>query len=147
MALQTVYILHTTDLNRSTFDAVRAIVASQLPACRCVEQPVGGNTQAEWEAVLRPLIRPGEGTLLLTLSDCGPTDPVPDATTAFCTRFLPGFSTLLRTHTREALLWRNTAGLCGQTLLINLPTSAEAVEQGFPRLFPAIPNAILLASR
>ncbi|WP_019989490.1 hypothetical protein [Rudanella lutea] len=149
MALQTVYILYASAMSRAVLDTVRAVLAEQLPACPCVEQPVGGrgNTPAEWEGLLQSLIRPGEGTLLLTLSDCGPTDPVPDATTALCTRLLPGFGALIRTGLPEALLWRNTAGLCGQTLLLNLPASAEAIEQRLPRLFPAIPNAVMLAGR
>jgi molybdopterin adenylyltransferase len=147
VALQTVYILYTSAMGRAVLDTVRAVLAEQLPACPCVEQPVEGATPAEWEGLLQSLIRPDEGTLLLTLSDCSPTDPVPDATTALCTRFLPGFGTLIRTGLPEALLWRNTAGLCGQTLLLNLPASAEAIEQRLPRLFPAIPNAVMLAGR
>lgn len=105
---------------------------------------------ADLEHSLRDLSARTPGQLILTLSSLDPTDFVPYSTRLVCQKLFPGFGTLIRQAALPtnpaALLWNNTAGLCGQTLIVNLPDDAEVIRGSLPLLFPAIPNAIRLAS-
>ncbi len=86
--------------------------------------------------------------LILT---CGGTGPAPrdvtvEATEAVCSKILPGFGELMRKVSLEkvptAILSRQTAGIFGQTLLVNLPGKPSAIEECLQAVFPAIPYCI-----
>ncbi|WP_374378255.1 molybdopterin adenylyltransferase [Pseudomonas fluvialis] len=117
---------------------------------------------SSWEAVYRvipdeqPLI---ESTLIeladqhgccliVTTGGTGPAarDVTPEATEAVCQRMMPGFGELMRSeslkYVRTAILSRQTAGLRGQCLIINLPGKPKAIRQCLDAVFPAVPYCI-----
>lgn len=115
-----------------------------------------------WEAVRRvipdeqPLIErtlcelaDTEGcSLIVTTGGTGPSprDVTPEATTAVCARLMPGFGELMRTVSlREvptAILSRQTAGLRGSCLIVNLPGKPSAIRTCLDAVFPAIPYCL-----
>jgi len=72
----------------------------------------------------------------------GPRDVTPEATLAVIERRLDGVEEALRAFGQDrmpmAMLSRGVAGVRGKTLIINLPGSRSAVEDGMNALFPAI---------
>ena len=100
-----------------------------------------------WEAVARVI--PDEGDViedtLIALADeedCGlilttggtgpaPRDVTPEATEAVCDKMMPGFGELMRTKSLEqvptAILSRQTAGIRGASLIVNLPGKPTAI--------------------
>ncbi len=62
-----------------------------------------------------------------------PRDVTPEATLAVCDRLAPGIAEAVRaysmTKTPTAMLSRATAGIRGETLIINLPGSPKAVRE------------------
>ena len=65
--------------------------------------------------------------LIFTTGGTGPAprDLTPEATAAACTRMMPGFGELMRAESLKqvptAILSRQTAGIRGKTLIVNLP--------------------------
>lgn len=94
-----------------------------------------------------------EGCLLVfTLGGIGPTvaDVVPEAIHAVCPKLVPGFGERIRQDARTvdptALLLRPAAGIRQQSLVVSLPAGLTTLRACLPALFPAIPNAVFLAS-
>jgi molybdenum cofactor synthesis domain-containing protein len=86
--------------------------------------------------------------LILTTGGTGfsPRDVTPEATEAVVEREAPGLAEAMRREgakaTPHAMLSRATAGIRGQTLIVNLPGSTRAVQEGLEVIFPALPHAI-----
>lgn len=86
--------------------------------------------------------------LIVTSGGTGPAlrDVTPEATTAVCSRMMPGFGELMRSvslkYVPTAILSRQVAGLRGSTLIINLPGKPKAIRQCLEAVFPAIPYCI-----
>ena len=86
--------------------------------------------------------------LLLTTGGTGfsPRDFTPEATELVCDRKVPGIPEMLRYRSSEkvkaAWLSRGTAGIKGNTLVINLPGSVKAVTECIEFLLPILPHAI-----
>lgn len=86
--------------------------------------------------------------LIVTTGGTGPAlrDVTPEATEAVCQKMLPGFGELMRQESLKyvptAILSRQTAGIRGRTLLLNLPGRPRAIEQCLSVVFPAIPYCI-----
>jgi len=86
--------------------------------------------------------------LVVTTGGTGPTtrDVTPEATLAVCEKILPGFGELMRStslrHVSTAILSRQTAGIRGQTLIVNLPGRPKAIRENLEAVFPAIPYCI-----
>jgi molybdopterin adenylyltransferase len=86
--------------------------------------------------------------LVVTTGGTGPAarDVTPEATLAVCEKELPGFGELMRTISLEkvptAILSRQTAGIRGRTLIVNLPGRPQAIEECLSAVFPAIPYCI-----
>ena len=115
-----------------------------------------------WEAVARvipdeqPLIEQTlielcdvEGcSLVVTTGGTGPAlrDVTPEATEAVCEKMLPGFGELMRTASLKfvptAILSRQTAGIRGRSLILNLPGKPSAIDDCLNAVFPAIPYCI-----
>jgi len=115
-----------------------------------------------WEAVARvipdeqPLIEQTlielcdvEGcSLVVTTGGTGPAlrDVTPEATEAVCEKMLPGFGELMRTASLKfvptAILSRQTAGIRGRSLLLNLPGKPSAIDDCLNAVSPAIPYCI-----
>ena len=89
-----------------------------------------------------------EVCLLITTGGTGPAlrDVTPEATEAVCQKMLPGFGELMRSvslqYVPTAILSRQTAGICNQTLIVNLPGKPKAIRQCLEAVFPAIPYCI-----
>jgi molybdopterin adenylyltransferase len=86
--------------------------------------------------------------LILSTGGTGPAprDLTPEATEAACTRMMPGFGELMRTKSLEqvptAILSRQTAGIRGQTLIVNLPGRPASIRVCLAAVFPAIPYCV-----
>jgi len=86
--------------------------------------------------------------LVVTTGGTGPSprDVTPEATTAVCDKMLPGFGEVMRTaslkYVPTAILSRQTAGVRGHTLIVNLPGRPKAIRENLEVVFPAIPYCI-----
>lgn len=86
--------------------------------------------------------------LIVTTGGTGPAprDVTPEATEQVCTRMLPGFGELMRQESLKyvptAILSRQTAGICGRALVVNLPGRPKSIRQCLDAVFPAIPYCI-----
>ena len=73
-------------------------------------------------------------------------DVTPEATEAVCAKMLPGFGELMRTASLKfvptAILSRQTAGIRGRGLIINLPGKPSAIDDCLQAVFPAVPYCI-----
>jgi molybdopterin adenylyltransferase len=101
-------------------------------------------------ATLRDLAD-GEGcNLIVTTGGTGPAlrDVTPEATEAVCTRMMPGYGELMRAVSLRtvptAILSRQTAGIRGSTLIINLPGKPAAIAECLGAVLPATPYCIEL---
>jgi molybdopterin adenylyltransferase len=91
----------------------------------------------------------GEGCcLVITTGSTGPAarDIAPEATEDVCDRMMPGFGEVMRKVSLEkvptAILSRQTAGLRGSSLIVNLPGQPKAIAECLDAVFPAIPYCI-----
>lgn len=115
-----------------------------------------------WEAVCRiiadeqPLIEQTlveladheQCCLIVTTGGTGPAlrDITPEATAAVCSKLMPGFGELMRKVSLEkvptAILSRQTAGIRGGSLMINLPGQPKAIGECLDAVMPAVPYCI-----
>ena len=86
--------------------------------------------------------------LIVTTGGTGPAprDITPEATERVCTKLLPGFGELMRKVSLEkvptAILSRQTAGVCGGALVVNLPGRPKSIRECLDAVFPAIPYCV-----
>jgi len=86
--------------------------------------------------------------LIVTTGGTGPAprDVTPEATEKVCTKMLPGFGELMRQvslrYVPTAILSRQTAGVCGGALVVNLPGRPKSIRECLDAVFPAIPYCI-----
>ncbi len=90
-----------------------------------------------------------EGCCLLDTSGGtgpAPRDVTPEATESVCEKMMPGFGELMRQESLKyvptAILSRQTAGIRGKTLILNLPGKPKAIRECLDAVFPAIPYCI-----
>lgn len=127
-----------------------------------IEATMGEYLTSPWKPVYRvipdeqPLIERNlreladeEGCdLIVTTGGTGPAerDITPEATEAVCAKMLPGFGELMRSVSLEyvptAILSRQTAGVRGKSLVVNLPGKPSAIRQCLDAVFPAIPYCL-----
>ncbi len=99
------------------------------------------------EATLRELAADG-CCLIVTTGGTGPArrDVTPEATESVCDKLMPGFGELMRKVSLEkvptAILSRQTAGILGGALIINLPGQPKAIGECLDAVFPAVPYCI-----
>jgi molybdopterin adenylyltransferase len=88
--------------------------------------------------------------LVVTTGGTGPAprDVTPDATEAVCDRMMPGFGERMRQislqYVPTAILSRQTAGIRGQSLIVNLPGKPSSIAETLDELFASIPYCIEL---
>lgn len=100
------------------------------------------------EATLSELADVERCALILTTGGTGPAprDVTPEATEAVCERMMPGFGELMRakslSETPTAILSRQTAGIRGRSLIVNLPGKPTAIRTCLDAVFSAIPYCL-----
>ena len=100
------------------------------------------------EAELRRMADEAGCCLVVTTGGTGPSprDVTPEATVAVCEKMMPGFGELMRSASLKfvptAILSRQTAGVRGRTLIVNLPGRPKAIRENLEAVFPAIPYCI-----
>ena len=86
--------------------------------------------------------------LIFSTGGTGPAkrDVTTEATEKVCEKLLPGFGELMRKVSLEfvptAILSRQTAGIVGKTLIVNLPGKPASIQTCMEAVFPAIPYCI-----
>ncbi len=106
------------------------------------------DEQAEIESTLRDLCDRESCCLVITTGGTGPAarDITPEATEAVSDKLLPGFGELMRTVSLRAvptaILSRQTAGIRGSSLILNLPGQPKAIGECLDAVFPAIPYCV-----
>ena len=100
------------------------------------------------EAALRDLADVRGCCLVITTGGTGPAprDVTPEATRSVLEKELPGMGEAMRAASLQAVptavLSRQTAGIRGACLIINLPGSPKAVSECLDAVFAAVPDCI-----
>jgi molybdopterin adenylyltransferase len=115
-----------------------------------VDYKVVPDEQPVIETELRRMADQAGCSLVITTGGTGPAprDVTPEATAAVCQKLLPGFGEQMRAaslrHVPTAILSRQTAGIRGRTLILNLPGRPKAIRENLEAVFPAIPYCVEL---
>lgn len=102
------------------------------------------------EDTLKNLCDEKRCALVVTTGGTGPAprDVTPEATEAVCDRMMPGYGEQMRTislrYVPTAVLSRQTAGLRGASLIMNLPGKPRAIRETIDEVFVSVPACISL---
>lgn len=113
------------------------------PVYRCI-----ADDQKIIEDTMKDLVDNEKCCLVVTTGGTGPAkrDVTPEATEVVCDRMMPGFGELMRAESLKfvptAILSRQTAGLRGNSLIVNLPGKPKSIKECLDAVFPAIPYCI-----
>ena len=113
------------------------------PVYRCI-----ADDRQNIEETLKDLVDNENCCLVVTTGGTGPAlrDVTPEATEAVCDRMMPGFGELMRAESLKfvptAILSRQTAGLRGSSLIVNLPGKPKSIKEWIDTVFTAIPYCI-----
>jgi molybdopterin adenylyltransferase len=124
-------------------ELARLLVTPWRPVRRLVP-----DERPEIERQLAALCDDEGCSLVVTTGGTGPAprDVTPEATAAVCERMMPGFGELMRAVSLRsvptAILSRQTAGIRGRSLIVNLPGKPAAIAECLGAVFPAIPYCI-----
>jgi molybdopterin adenylyltransferase len=125
-------------------EALEEIVSTAwVPICRKVP-----DERRLIEQALIELADEERCALIVTTGGTGPAarDVTPEATAAVCDKLLPGFGEMMRavslTHVPTAILSRQTAGIRGASLIVNLPGKPSSIKECLMAVFPAVPYCI-----
>lgn len=86
--------------------------------------------------------------LVVTTGGTGPAprDIIPEVTQSVCEKMLPGFGELMRQvslkYVPTAILSRQSAGIYGKSLILNLPGKPKSIRECLEAVFPAIPYCV-----
>ena len=106
------------------------------------------DEQAVIEQTLIELADEAGCCLIVTTGGTGPAvrDVTPEATENVCQKMMPGFGELMRQvslqYVPTAILSRQTAGIRGKALIVNLPGKPKSIRECLDAVFPAIPYCI-----
>lgn len=106
------------------------------------------DEQEHIESTLSALCDDEGCCLVVTTGGTGPAqrDVTPEATEAVCQKLLPGFGELMRVVSLKsvptAILSRQTAGVRGSSLVVNLPGKPAAIRECLLAVMPAIPYCV-----
>lgn len=87
-------------------------------------------------------------SLVVTTGGTGPAprDVTPEATENVCHKMMPGFGELMRQvslqYVPTAILSRQSAGIRGKSLIVNLPGKPKSIRECLDAVFPAVPYCI-----
>lgn len=128
--------------------AIAEVLGEYITSVWEKEYAVIPDEQVLIEATLRDMADNKNCCLIVTSGGTGPAkrDVTPEATEAVCDKMMPGFGEQMRAvslqYVPTAILSRQTAGVRGKTLIINLPGKPRAIRQCLEAVFPAIPYCI-----
>jgi len=100
------------------------------------------------ESTIKQMADKDKCCLIVTTGGTGPAvrDVTPEATEAVCDKMMPGFGELMRQvslqYVPTAILSRQTAGIRGKSLIVNLPGKPKSIRECLDAVFPAIPYCI-----
>ena len=106
------------------------------------------DEQHKIELTLIELADHAKCSLIVTTGGTGPAlrDVTPEATEAVCQKMMPGFGELMRLESLKvvptAILSRQTAGIRGESLIVNLPGKPSAIADCLNAVMPAIPYCV-----
>lgn len=129
----------------------QAIIDTLMQYLTSSWEPIYQVIPDEQEVIEATLIHMAEVdgcSLIVTTGGTGPAkrDVTPEATEAVCDRMMPGFGELMRAESLKfvptAILSRQTAGLRGNSLIVNLPGKPKSIRECLDAVFPAIPYCI-----
>ncbi|KAK9827439.1 hypothetical protein WJX74_002487 [Apatococcus lobatus] len=106
------------------------------------------DEKSEIESTLKTLCDKEGCCFIVTTGGTGPAprDVTPEATEAVCSRMMPGYGELMRNislrHVPTAVLSRQTAGMRGKSLILNLPGKPKAIRETIDEVFVSIPACI-----
>jgi len=128
---------------------------------KAIEDTLASYLNSTWEKVYRLIpdeqniiedtlksLAAEQCCLIVTTGGTGPAarDVTPEATEAVCQKMMPGFGELMRQESLKfvptAILSRQTAGICKQSLIVNLPGKPKSIKECLDAVFPAIPYCI-----
>ncbi len=123
------------------FDEVLCSPWEALPRLIADERPL-------IEQTLKELADQSGCDLIVTTGGTGPAprDVTPEATEAVCEKLMPGFGEIMRAVSLRsvptAILSRQTAGIRGRTLMVNLPGKPAAIAECLDAIMPAVPYCL-----
>ncbi|QDU36418.1 Molybdopterin adenylyltransferase [Maioricimonas rarisocia] len=126
---------YLTEVMATPWEAVARVVPDERPVL---------------EETLIELCDREECCLIVTTGGTGPAqrDITPEATETVCDKMMPGFGELMRKVSLEkvptAILSRQTAGIRGSALIINLPGQPKAIRECLDAVMPAVPYCVEL---
>ena len=121
----------------------RVLVSRWEPVKRLI-----ADEQSLIEQTLSELADVEHCALIVTTGGTGPAarDVTPEATERVCEKIMPGFGELMRAVSLRAvataILSRQTAGIRGGSLILNLPGKPSAIAECLDAVMPAIPYCI-----
>ncbi len=125
-------------------DTMKAYLKSEFTIVyRCIP-----DDQEVLESTIKMLCDEEKCSLVVTTGGTGPAprDVTPEATEAVCDKMLPGFGELMRQvslqYVPTAILSRQSAGIRGKSLIINLPGKPKSIRECLDAVFPAVPYCI-----
>ena len=128
--------------------AIREYLAEVLTSPFVAVSRIIADEQTLIESTLTELCDTEQCCLVITTGGTGPAlrDVTPEATAAVCQKMMPGFGELMRQVSLQkvptAILSRQTAGIRGRSLIVNLPGQPKAIRECLDAVFPAIPYCI-----
>lgn len=100
------------------------------------------------ESALKRMCDEHQCDLVVTTGGTGPAprDIIPEVTQSVCEKMLPGFGEQMRMvslqYVPTAILSRQSAGVRGKSLILNLPGKPKSIKECLEAVFPAIPYCI-----
>ncbi len=128
--------------------AIASYLNEVLTSPWAAEARVISDDQNLIETTLKNLCDNDGCCLVVTTGGTGPArrDVTPEATEAVSEKMMHGFGELMRKVSLEkvptAILSRQTAGIRGGSLIVNLPGKPKAISECLDAVFPAIPYCI-----
>jgi len=128
--------------------AIQAILSEYLTSPWEPVYRVIPDNRVDIETALRRMVDEERCNLVVTTGGTGPAprDVTPEATEAVCDKLLPGFGELMRSvslqYVPTAILSRQTAGIRGAALIVNLPGKPKSIRECLEAVFPAVPYCV-----
>jgi molybdopterin adenylyltransferase len=128
--------------------AIASYLNEVLTSPWAAEARVISDDQDLIETTLKDLCDNDGCCLVVTTGGTGPArrDVTPEATEAVSEKMMHGFGELMRKVSLKkvatAILSRQTAGIRGKSLIVNLPGKPKAISECLDAVFPAIPYCI-----